>query len=128
MDDLTGQQASWTIVKDSISKDTLIKYNFTKPGVLKLRLTVNDLYKYKQLNTINESIIAKQNSEINTQKLIIFNNGVAINAGKEALQISSISNEKLSKQLNRAQQRVKRWPIWLSAGVVTGVVVCLSAQ
>ena len=128
IDTLTGQNLTWSIVKDSISNDTIIKYNFTKPGVVKLRLTVNDLYKYKRLYNLNEEIISKQKSEINLQKTIIANDMIALQSGKDALTTSALANEKLTKQLNKAQKRSKRWPVWLGAGFIGGVVLCLSAQ
>ena len=128
IDTLTGQSNSWSIIKDSISKDTLIRYNFTKTGVTKLRLTVNDLYKYKRLYSINEEIINKQRAEINFQKTIIANDMIAINAGNSALETSTLSNTKLTKQLNKAQQRSKRWPVWAGAGFIGGIVLCLSVQ
>lgn len=128
IDSLTNQSPTWTIVKDSLIKDTIINYRFTKSGVTNLRLTVNDLYKYKRLYTIDEDIIFKQSSEISLQKTIITNSALAIKDGEKALAISSEINKKLEKQLNKAQNRAKKWPYWLGAGVIGGVAVCLSIK
>lgn len=128
IDTLTGQEPMWAIVKDSITKDTIINYKFTLPGVIKARLTINNLYKYKGLYQIDEVLIQKQRSEIGIQKTIIANNQVAIDDGKKALETSKISNDKLTKQLNKVQKQAGRWPYWLGAGFVGGITICLLAQ
>lgn len=105
IDTLTGQPPTWAVIKDTLTQDTLIHYKFTKPGVTKLRLTINDLYKYKGLYNIDEGIIFKQKAELNIQKTMIANDMIAIDDGKKALGVAATLNDKLTKQLNRAQKR-----------------------
>lgn len=128
IDTLTGQPQTWSVIKDTITQDTLIHYKFTKPGITKLRLTVNDLYKYKKLYSIDEVVIAKQIAQLGIQETMLANNKIAIDNGEKALGISTESNEKLTKQLNRAEKRAGRWPYWAGAGFIGGVILCLSIQ
>lgn len=125
IDTLTAQLPTWTIIKDSVTKDTVINYKFTLPGVIKARLTINDLYKYKKLYNVNEEIIIAQRKEIDLQKSIIKNDSLAIAAGGKALSIASKSNEKLLKQLNKAENRASRWPYLVGAGIIGGITICL---
>lgn len=128
IDSLTKQTPTWAIIKDSISKDTLIHYQFTKLGAVNLRLYVNDLKQYKGLYVIDESIIKQQGSEIKLQKTIIANDQIALGDSKSALNISTTANEKLTKQLNKVQKRAGRWPYWLGTGFIGGIAVCLLVQ
>jgi hypothetical protein len=110
IDSLTKQLPTWAVIKDSITQDTNIHYKFTKPGVINLRLYVNDLKQYKGLYAIDEEVILKQDKEIQLQKTIIGNDKQALTFGKDALFLSEESNSKLTKQLNKAQKRAARWP------------------
>jgi hypothetical protein len=128
IDTLTGQLPTWAVVKDTITQDTLIHYKFTKPGVVKLRLTVNDLYKYKKLYNIDEGILHRQKLELDIYKEIANNDKDIIKMSNDALKIAKVSNDKLTKQLNKVQKRASRWPYWVGAGFIGGIVVCLSVQ
>jgi hypothetical protein len=128
LDVLTSQEPTWTIVKDSVTKDTTVKYIFTKTGIVNLRLNVNNLKQYQRLYQLDEQIIAKQDAEINLQKIVTANNVMALESGNSALTISKTENDKLTKQLNKAQKRAGRWPYWLVAGVIGGMAACLLAQ
>ena len=107
IDSLTGQDKTWAVVKDTISQDTIIHYKFTKPGVLKLRLTVNDLYKYKKLYNIDEAVIFKQNSQLNLYKTMIDLDQEALSYGTAALKNSEATNDKFTKQVNKLQKFLK---------------------
>jgi len=128
IDSLTKQVPTWAVVKDSISKDTIIQYKLTKPGAVNLRLYVNDLKQYKGLYAIDEQVIMKQNMQIMLQETIIAGDKVALKESSSALNVSTTENTKLTKQLNKAQKRSGRWPYWLGVGVIGGVTACLLIQ
>ncbi len=128
LDVLTSQEPTWAIVKDSVTKDTTVKYIFTKTGIVNLRLNFNNLKQYQRLYQLDEQIIAKQDAEINLQKIVIANNVMALESGNSALTISKTENDKLTKQLNKAEKRAGRWPYWLGAGVIGGMAACLLVQ
>jgi len=127
IDSLTEQMPTWAIIKDT-QNDTLIKYQFTKEGVIKLRLKVNSLYKYKDLYKIDEVIIHKQQLEIDIFKEVSENCKDIVKLNEDAITIYKQSNEKLIQQLNKSQKRAGRWPYWLGGGILGGVILCLSVK
>jgi len=127
IDSLTEQIPTWTTIKTP-QNDTIIHYQFTQNGIVKLRLKVNDLSKYKSLYNIDEVIIHKQQLELDIFKEVTTNCKDIVKLNEDAITIYKQSNEKLTKQLNKSQKQAGRWPYWLGGGFLGGVILCLSVK
>lgn len=60
-------------MQDTVTKDTIIQYNFHKNDLKNLRIYIVDLEKYKSLFLTDEQIIAKQKEEILNYQALVSN-------------------------------------------------------
>lgn len=126
IDSITGQKKQWEIV--NVAKDTLLKYNFTKTGIVNLRLYINSLEKFKFLYSANQSIILKQKVEIDSYALLTENQKTMLEFQDNGLKASAEVNATLTDELRKSRKKAKRWPYWLAGGALGGVILCLSVK
>lgn len=128
----TQQSKNWTILKTKESKDTLIQYIFYKNDIRNLRLYIRYLEKEKELNTINEEIIKKQNNQIFKYEILVNNKDSIINFKNNIIEEKSEINISLEKDVKKYKEKASKWPYWLgggvAAGLIGGILLCLSIK
>lgn len=108
--------------------DTLIEYAFQKEDLKNLRLYVTDLQHYEQVYSINEEIIKRLDLEIDNYKNLVNNKDAIISDQQKIMDMFKEIDAKREKEIQRYKKQAGKWPYWLGAGVLGGVILCLSIK
>lgn len=102
----------------------MIQYDFQKEELRDLRLYIVSLEKYKNLYEVDEQIIFKKDQQINLYKTVIDNQSDVIKFNEDINSELSNINDKLTTQVDKYRKRSKKWPCYLGAGFIGGIITC----
>ena len=119
----TQSSVKWIVYKNGV--DTTLVYPFGKIQIANLRVYVTKLGEYKELYFINQQIINKQDSIVKTYSKLVINKDIIINNKDAVITQTNVINNKLTKDVIKFRNRSEKWPYFIGAGFIGGVVLCL---
>jgi hypothetical protein len=112
------------VYKDSISNDTIVSYQFKKQEIRDLRTYVTKLEEFKDLYNLDEKIIESLKKTTENYKTIIINKDIIIDTKDKETKLLSDVNTQLTKDLIKYKNRSRKWPYFIGAGFIGGIVLC----